>query len=149
MPPTTQKQPPLAADAETRGGGIGPVGNFKGRQEIYQIVNGDIASDKSATRCFRPWWSTEFTCYAVPGWLVSCGQAAVATVLTNYKSVTDARIGGIVAPTAGAVTDRNADNNINLVWDRYPPDAAGGWMGTMPQRMVDALAGFGVNTYWT
>lgn len=96
-----------------------------GRLSIINVVNRDIvAPSRSDPAGEAKVWNV-------------CGQAAVATVLSNYESVRG--IGGIVGGPHGA----DAYTNINLVYDRFPPDV----IGTSPWRMVAALNGFGVSVF--
>lgn len=68
----------------------------------------------------------------------SCGQAAVATVLTMKNKLAKTQDG----------------SSVTAVWKRYPPDTAiyvGGYriggLGSTPARLQSALKGYGLNTW--
>lgn len=112
----TSETPKLTPAA--RAGDVFASGQVRGRRSIFEFTNWDIAS-----------WYPDKVAFV-------CGQAALATVLTNYDSVTSAQIGGI---------QRRSSGNIKLVYDRYWPDSPWERIGTSPNRMQKALNGFGVN----
>lgn len=139
VPPTDQTVPPPGTDAEARGGFVG---------RIYQVVNQDLSPDRDLieTKGYWEWswttysWEWKTTKTVIEGRDRVCGQAAVATVLTNWRNVVNNPANGIQA---------HDPNTINKVWDRFLPDVWGGWYGTSPWKIREALAGYGMKTYQT
>lgn len=74
----------------------------------------------------------QYTNTGMPTTNNSCGQAAIATILTYYR----------VKPQDTGYTV------VREIYSRFGPDIAGGIMGTSWQRMGSALRGYGVPANW-
>lgn len=97
-----------------------------------QSLSGGVASACQNCSGFAGLWSIYQQDNFAPGVdsSRSCGQAAVATMLTYY----------------GKMPQDDSGGTVTQVWNSYPPNVPGD--GTNWDQVQNAMVGYGMSTYW-